>query len=229
MQETKKQQIENVLCINVLLFILTLILVSCRNNNEVHNIDCEKETENSFFLPKENWEEHKIVIEGKNVYFVLPDYYSDSYIPNSMIISSWAGYIAKHAFYSTKNNQSFFSILVFDEKDTLYNENNLDAYIYLYTTLSVNGVPPAVPLIEKKRDDTGQEYCLIMQSCFDTREEEKELEPIEQNAVWSQFSYVTFFGTMQYVCVLQTRESIGDFSYKEKREIIESIRIEDCK
>ncbi|MDR2064123.1 MAG: hypothetical protein LBP85_00190 [Prevotellaceae bacterium] len=64
---------------------------------------------------------------------------------------------------------------------------------------------------------------------YDFLKEESHLPKENQNCVCSNFGYITYFKDKCYSGILETREKISDFSYEQKKYIIESVRIEDIK
>ena len=199
----------------VFIFTSTLFLLSCENQVE------------KSFLQEEEFQQHKILIDGKYISFMLPKCYSDTFLPNSLVVSYWAGYEEKHVFYSTENIENFFSVVVYDNGMKLETEAEMDTlmYIDLFKNLITN-IPPVVPFIEKKKDKKGRIYYLTMSSYVDSIYSERNLELNEQHLIHSEFAYGIYLDFKYYMCVLITQDKISEFSYEEKRKIIESVRIE---
>jgi hypothetical protein len=84
-----------------------------------------------------------------------------------------------------------------------------------------------IPFFEKCKNSNGHIFYLCSSACIDRLEEEKLLSEDEQNSVYSEFDYITCFDKKSYVYRLINREPIKDFSYEEKKYIIESVRIEE--
>jgi hypothetical protein len=199
---------------------MIFLLLSCQNKND--DI-CQIE---------EGYRDYELIMNGKHISFILPEYYSDTFLPNSLIASNWSGvdYVGIHVFYSTINEKNYFSIEIYNSEKKMKTEGQIDTFMYQdFFQGIVGNIPPFVPFIEKKRDKNGQVYYLTMTSGVDLSERERNLEVEEQHLIYSRFEYYTYLDSKHYICVLRNKDKIKDFSYEEKRRIIESVRIEEIK
>lgn len=187
---------------------------------DYNTVVAQKETQNYII--------HELVVDGKKISFSLPNYYSDTYTPSVPFIGSrWSGYKKKYIYYSTENDNNSFSFLICDDSLGVKGEKMIDYYIYnLVKEFAFNVLNPMIPFIEKKKDNKGHIYYLLMSSCIDTLEREHIFNLEEKHLVYSHFAYITYFGSERYQFILETRDKIGDFSYEEKEKILESINIE---
>jgi hypothetical protein len=176
---------------------------------------------------KEGYKKHEIIFDNKRISFVIPEYYSDTY--KSKILwgrhdSKW--YDTIKTFYSTKNDYNFIEYIICE---TDYDESTIDSFIIRDVLESVYMEPPMVPFYEKRKDKNKHVFYLCMASCFDFLKKELHISNEMQHCVYSHFFYITFFGKKCHIYLLETREPIKDFSYAEKKYIIESVRIEEIK
>jgi hypothetical protein len=208
------------------IFITILVLMSCGN----------KPNENS--LIEDGFQRHEVVIEDKCISFILPICYSDTFrTTNWGVASRWAGQLRKHIFYSMENDRNAFAILLYDMEKGFLKKEEMEEF-YMYEFLHWRITSPnfdfcrIVPFMERQKDETGQIYYLSMGSAVFPLYDEQHLEKDEQHLIWSEFycrmcpkkSISKYFS-----CELITNDKIKDFSYEEKRKIMESIRIEDVK
>ena len=202
---------------NTFLFILFLLFLYSCNKTQSQYGDYEI---------KEGYIQHEVVYANKRIMFVLPECYSDTYIPPDIMLDRWPGTDKKRIFYSTKNKYNSFAFTV-GEYD--YNEHPIDSAINKAIQRSIYLDPPMITFFEKVHDKTGHIFHIGKASCIDFLESESHIPKEDQNAVFSVFTYATYFGKKCYLCELETREPIKDFSYEEKKYIIESVRIEEIK
>jgi len=174
---------------------------------------------------------HEIVVENKRITFSLPSSYLDScYVMQNWIVSFWSGYEYKKILCSSEYNS--FSFLIRTDSIGIKDEKTRDFYmkkeIFKRFTL-YNSILPIVPFVEKKQDVFGHSYYLISGASVDVLKKEKKFDVEEQHSIYSYFAYFTFFGMETYEFVLESRDNVNDFSYEEKRKIIESVRIEEIR
>jgi hypothetical protein len=199
----------------VLNCVILLLLYSCRNNNA--------QSEN--YEIKDGYKKHEIIFDNKRISFVIPEYYSDTYIPHDVMLDKWHGVDKKYIYYSTCNNNSF-SFIIFENG---YNESLIDTTVNYWIQIYAYGDPAMIPFFEKYKDMNGHTFYLWISSCVDFLQKESHLPKESQNCVCSNFGYMTYFNNKCYSGILETREKISDFSYEEKKYIIESVRIEEIK
>jgi hypothetical protein len=195
-------------------FVIALLL-SCNNKNNFQS---------EYYEIKDGYKKHELVFENKRISFVIPEYYSDTYIPSGIMLDKWAGSDEKHVFYSTKSKYNSFSFILIEDD---YNESTMDTGINYWIQVYMYGDQAMIPFFEKHKDMNGHAFYLWMSSCFDFLEKESHLPKEDQNCVYSKFGYRTYFKNKCYSGILETREKISEFSYEEKKYIIESVRIEE--
>jgi hypothetical protein len=196
-------------------FVIALLL-SCNGKDD--NFQSEH------YEIKDGYKKHEIIFENKRISFVIPEYYSDTYIPSGIMLDRWHGTDKKYVFYSTKNKYNSFSFIVVEND---YDESTMDTGINQWIQVSIYMDPPIVPFYEKKKNKNNHVFYLYSSSCFDFLNEESHLPKEDQNCVFSNFGYVTYFKEKCYAGILETREKISEFSYEGKKYIIESVRIEE--
>jgi hypothetical protein len=177
---------------------------------------------------KESYKKHEIIFENKRISFIMPECYSDTY--KSKIL--WGRHDTKwydtiKTFYSTKNDYNFVEFVIFE--NDYYDKYSMDSLMNYGIQISLYDEPPMVPFCELKKDRTGHVFELRMSSCYDFLKEESHIPKEDQHCVYSHFQYTTRFDNKFYIYMLETREPIKDFSYAEKKYIIESVRIEEIK
>jgi hypothetical protein len=187
-------------------FIISLFLVSCNN----------KTIKNS--LLENGWQQHKLVMNGKCISFILPEYYvsTDEFNDNMFAEAQNNDVEALYAFYSTKNNEDKFVITIQPKNQYA---TTIDSFFkhHFYTYIDCN----MVPFFEKKRENNHVFY-LIMTSKID------DFFCPKGTYIYSHFSYITILEEKLYFCSLTMYDPVDNsFSYEEKRKIIESVRIED--
>ena len=210
---------------NIFLFycVIFLFLLSCSTNIRENPV------------LEDGFQQHEVVMDGKRIYFILPHCYTDTFCLNGLLGSYWSCVcIEKHVFYSMENDENFFSIVLLKEDDTT--ENLVYARIDQYFRHFVIDYPNIVSFTEKKKDKNGNLCYLSMGSCVSPIVWEENLELDEQRLIHSRFDFTVYlkcsdstFYSKYYLCALRTRDKIRNFSYEEKRKIIESVRIEDVK
>jgi hypothetical protein len=193
------------------------IPVSCYNNN----------FQSDDYKVKDGYKKHEIIFENKRISFVIPEYYSDTYKPNKEIWEDdFRWFDLKKVFYSTKNDYNSIEFIIFED---IYDESSIDEIIPVQTNVFIHLEPPMVPFYEKRKDNNGHTFYLCAAACIDRLKEENELPEEEKNSVYSEFDYMLCISKKSYVYRLISREPIKDFSYEEKKYIIESVRIEEIK
>jgi hypothetical protein len=209
---------KNTLKFIILELIVAIFLLNCNNKTVVTQEEDNIKMENGY-------KKHEIIYENKHISFIIPDIYTTSYRPDR-ILDMWAGCDKKYIYYSPENDDNSLSFVIFEND---YDESSIDSFIIRDIKESIYMELPIVPFYEKRKDKNGHVYYLCVSSCYDFLKEESKL-PVEmQNCIYSQFLYVTYFGKKAYLFMLKTREKIKDFSYEEKKYIVESVRIEEIK
>lgn len=175
-----------------------------------------KMAKNSF--PEKGYKQHEVIFKGKRITFVLPEDYVSSEECNikARRRSSGCYYDTLTSFCSVKDGTNRFGI---STAMSDYKESEIDTCIknefYFWKAQG------AVPFIEKKYDENKHAYYITMVSMI-------EHIPTEEPYIFSAFSYFTIFKDRYFYCTLSMIEPVNhNFSYEEKRKIIESIKIED--
>jgi hypothetical protein len=88
---------------------------------------------------------------------------------------------------------------------------------------------PMILFSEKRTDKNGHIFYLCYAACVERLSEEADIPEEKQNSIYSNFYCMTIFDKKIYAYTLITHEKIMDFSYEEKKKIIESVRIEEIK
>lgn len=176
-----------------------------------------KVAKNSFF--EKGYKQHEVIFKGKRITFVLPkDYvYSEECTIQQARESSGCYYDTAICFWSVKDS---LKILGISTAMSDYKESEIDKWaednFYFQTSQNM------VPFIEKKYDENKHVYYLTMAATI------KKSPMEEESYIFSVFSYFTIFQDRYFSCQLNMIEPIDhNFSYEEKRKIIESIKIED--
>lgn len=169
------------------------------------------------FIPEKGYKQHEVILKGKRITFILPEYYvrtDDCYKKVRRALSGC--YVdTVICFCSMKDsiNNFLISTAMSDYKESEINASIKNEFFF-HTSQNV------VPFIEKKYDENKHLFYITMVSKI-------EKIPMEKPCIYSRFSYYTIFKDRYYMCVLNKIEPLNnDFSYEEKRKIIESIKIE---
>jgi len=187
---------------NILYFIVFLFLVSCNNK-----------TERNYSL-ENGWQQHEFVMDGKRISFILPEHYINTEMANqkAAIRESGCYYDTIHVFYSTLNNENEFLICIVTEEALI--DKLVMNYFHNFTG---NGM---VSFFEKRQDENNHVFYLLMGARVEIHR--------QSNYFLSHFMYLTVLEERYYACRLTTYDPVYiNFSYEEKRKIIESVRIED--
>jgi len=190
-------------------FITSIFLAFCNNKSE----------ENGSL--ENGWKQHELIMYGKRISFILPDYYVHTDTCDNIRYSISSGCLKDtiYAFCSMKNSENYFMIGIEPVYD---NELSIDSFFktnfYYYTAQDM------VPFFERRRDKNNRVFYLTMASTMEKFSEQSD------SYIYTIFSYKTIIGEKWYTCGLSTYDPIdNNFSYEEKRKIIESVRIEDIK
>jgi hypothetical protein len=186
------------------------LLLSCHNLNK----------------SSEGYIKHQLSFDGRRMTFCLPEDYTDNFKAEEVDLN-YLGLLhaKKYVFCSQKNKWNFFSFERLNEP--IECNDSLDAYVkrmvYNQTHKKDN---PVVPLTEKRIDKNEHVYYIIMIAYNSPLENEKHKKLKEQHSTYSEFIFLTYFDNIGYLCKLQSRERLFDYSYEKQRKIIESIIIE---
>lgn len=208
--------------ISILIFIL--FLFSCQRE--------PKQKDNrklNFFI------EHSYSVDGKKIKFSLPKWYSDQNMEDKRKLPQYVDHdmirFSEFVFFSTKNDNSFFSLYIrndsLDSYLSKYPNNVLDSFIA--SSMPVYKYYPGTVFTEKKWDNNNHPYYNQVYSCryYDTmRYDHPIIKLSESDSIESKFTYITYFGMKGYIFIFSSIESIKEFSYEEKRQVLESISIE---
>lgn len=175
-----------------------------------------KMAKNSFF--EKGYKQHEVILNGKRITFLLPEDYvsSEERAMEAKRANSGCYYDTLTGFWSVKDSINNFGIVTAMSD---YKESEIDTCIkndfYFWTAQGV------VPFIEKKYDENNHVYYITMVSMIEQNHS-------EESYIFSKFSYFSIFKDRYFSCQLNIIEPIDhNFSYEEKRKIIESIKIED--
>ncbi len=175
-----------------------------------------KVAKNSF--PEKGYKQHEVIFKGKRITFMLPEDYVSSEECNikARRASSGCYYDTLTGFWSVKDSINNFGIVTAMSD---YKESEIDTSIK--NEFNFWKAQGAVPFIEKKYDENKHVYYITMVSMI-------EQIPTEEPYIFSKFVYFTIFQDRYFRCELNMIEPVNhNFSYEEKRKIIESIKIED--
>ncbi|MDR0790474.1 MAG: recombinase family protein [Bacteroidales bacterium] len=212
----------------IYIFSLIIFVAACDKSND-------NDTQCDCGMVKYEYE-----IDNKHISFCLPSHFSDTierqkgnpqFCDNLLIEQS------KLVFYSAKDRNAYFCLYIENPSKSFWNRpNKPDTNTWLDTTVKYMITNAAyaymgTTLTEKRLDKNNHSYYLIfdshrkwerpiIDSCFDEFELCKSSDSIDYS-----FTYLTYFGWSKYMFSIYSIENIYDFSYGEKRKILESIRI----
>ncbi len=220
---------KSVIIIQLFLYFVIFLMISCKAGNHQSEQPAEAEC---------NWMSHRFTIAGKTVRFLLPLEYTDKGIDRARALPQYRDNIAifqqsEFIFISTKNNHNFFALFVnpdsleFDRKKISVN-SILDSVVAEMKILN-RQVGRDILFTEKKQDKNKQPYYLLTASSRYSKRITID-DPISKlnrsDSIRTQLTYLTYIGMTGYSFGLESVESMSDFSYDEKRKILESITIE---
>jgi hypothetical protein len=104
---------------------------SCNNN--------EKKIED--YKVKDGYKKHEFVFENKRISFIMPDYYSDIYIPKDVFKDDSKWYDMKKKFYSTENDNNSLTFVIFEN---YYDEFSIDTVVPHWIQESIYEKPARV-------------------------------------------------------------------------------------
>lgn len=196
---------------------------------------CNKETQQVKKKKLDYFVEHSCSVEGKKIKFSLPKWYTNKNIENKRKLSQYVDCddirFSEFVFFSTKNDNSFFSMFIVDDSLGYYNipedllvDSFASYYLEHYSIRS-----PGTVFKEKGFYKDNRPYYILMASSrhpykMDCDDNESFL--YKSDSIESEFIHVTYFGMKRYVLLLSSIENIKEFSYEEKRQVLESISIE---
>ena len=214
----------------ILFFLIIFFVQSCENKKKENNDNKSIDT---------NFVTHNFCIQGKNIQFSLPSWYTNENIEYKYQLKQYvdrdAVQLGDLVFFSTKNDDCFFVIRAEEESfredlDKLTKEQLIDSFL-VYVKLDYALRPFFTVFTEKRWDKNNNPYYFVMASSryYSPRDFSKDdvatkLE--ETDLIQSEFSYIKYFGTKRFNLGLVCIENIREFSYEEKRKILESIKIE---
>ena len=202
---------------NTFLFILFLLfLYSCN----------KKQSQYGDYEIKESYKKCEFTYNNKYISFVLPECYSDVCKPEFFFGRHRHWFDTIITFCSIKNDYNYVEFLIYEDT---YDESSLPESVPIWTNVYILSDPPMVPFFEKKTDNNAHVFYLCSAACIDRLPNEADIPNEQQNIVYSDFTYITCFGKINYVYRINNRDPIKDFSYEEKKYIIESVRIEEIK
>ena len=183
-------------------------------------------------LSKEGFQRHEVVMGGKRISFILPNCYTDTACLKGCIAPHWSGCKEHHVFFSMENDANFFYVVLCKEYGKTV--DLIESQKFYGRALDY---PCIVYFTEKKKDENGNIYSVSMGSSMYPIAKEEDLALEEQRLIHSYFDFTLYVAEYVedssqpnfkiYICALRTRDKIRDFSYEEKKKIIESVRIED--
>ncbi len=198
---------------------------------------CNKETQQVKKKKLDYFVEHTYMVDGKKIKFSLPKWYTDKNIEDKRKLPQYVNRdvirFSELVFFSQKNDNSYFAM--FSVNDSMsYHKYNLTEDLLLDSLAafyidSYRLRSPGTMLKEKGLHKNNRPYFMLMVSSrYYSRM--KYDDPIsnlyKSDSIESEFLHVTYFGLKRYVLLLSSIESINDFSYEEKRQVLESISIE---
>lgn len=198
---------------------------------------CDKETQQVKKKKLDYFVEYSCSVEGKKIKFSLPQWYTDKNIEDKRKLPQYMFRddikFSEFVFFSTKNDNSYFSMIIVEDKLN-YNKYNhsedllLDSFASFYVeNYSIRS--PGTVFKEKGFYKDNRPYYILMASSrhpykMDCDDNESFL--YKSDSIESEFIHVTYFGMKRYVLLLSSIENIKEFSYEEKRQVLESISIE---
>ena len=196
---------------------------------------CNKETQQVKKKKLDYFVEHSCSVEGKKIKFSLPKWYTNKNIEDKRKLSQYVDCddirFSEFVFFSTKNDNSYFSMFIVDDSLGYYNipedllvDSFASYYLEHYSIRS-----PGTVFKEKGFYKDNRPYYILMASSrhpykMDCDDNESFL--YKSDSIESEFIHVTYFGMKRYVLLLSSIENIKEFSYEEKRQVLESISIE---
>jgi len=201
------QQIENVSFIRAIVFgALMMLTFSCSN----HQI---KDAQAVLLI------DYELNINGKKAFFSLPKDYSEHKIPK--LESDYNEDDNRKFFYISQTNpNNYFTIIVGKEPPPLPSD-----YLDLYVRRAKNigkAYINSITCTEKKTFNGHSLYYLMKFYRYPLPYNKYDIN--SGDSICSTFEYVTCYDNIRYHFVLYSEEPIDDFSYEEKRKVLESIR-----
>lgn len=188
------------------LFFIAVLSISCTDK-----MDSPKD--------EKEYMQHEVILNGFRITFTLPDYFEISEDCYKIARKASSGcYLDTLICFCSTNDEDTINNFQIITALSDFKESEIDSYFKeefnFYTTQNM------VPFYEKKRDKNGHVYYLTMMS-------KVEKFPQAPPFILSRFSYYTIFKDRYFICVLNQIETVdNDFSYEEKRKMIESVQIE---
>lgn len=196
---------------------------------------CQREYQKKDNTKLNYFVEHSYSVDGKKIKFSLPKWYTDKNMEHKRHLPQYVDHdmvrFSEFVFFSTKNDNSFFSLYI--RNDSLdsylgkYPDNVLDSFTA--SSMRIYKYYPGTVFTEKKWDNNNHPYYNQVYSCryYDTMRYDHPINKLsESDSIESKFTYITYFGMKGYVFIFSSIESIKEFSYEEKRKVLESISIE---
>lgn len=173
-------------------------------------------------ISEKGYKQHEVILRGKRITFVLPEYYESTEDCYKKIRRASSGcYLDTVICFCSMKDDSIIRDYAISTALSDYKESEIDTCIknefYFWKAQGV------IPLIEKKYDENNHVYYITMVSMIEQYDV-----TTEDTFILSTFRYFTIFKDRYFLCSLNMFEPVNHkFSYQEKRKIIESIKIED--
>jgi len=175
---------------------------------------------------------HSFNTNNLTINFSLPSYYTK--IDNEdfcKVIGNYSDEIIRNTktlFVSNENTKNLFTISCFyDSLIDLNLNRDIDSYVIFFLKEYYHALYPGVTLTERKIDKNGNIFYYLMISCrYPYDHKMTFFDFMKTDSVYSKFEFYTIVDDQHISIVLESIENIKDFSYEEKRKILESITIE---
>lgn len=196
---------------------------------------CQREYKQKDKKKLDYFVEHSYSVNGRTIKFSLPKWYTDKnvedkrYLPQH--VRSTDIRFSEFIYFSTKNDNNYFLLYIrhdgLDSHLNKYPDNVLDSFIT--SSMRAYKYNPGITFNEKKWDVNNHPYYNLIYlgryyHWMDYRDPINKL--VESDSIESKFAYITYFGMTGYAFLLSSIEGIDEFSYEEKRQVLESISIE---
>lgn len=200
------QRIGDKFFIKIIVIGVLLILIFSCTNHQIKDVQIIRLSE------------HELNINGRKAFFSLSKDYLKTEIPK--IESDYTEDDNRIYFYQSQiNPNNYFTIISKEDKNIPH--DGIDHYIE-YAKEVNNAYVNSITCTEKKILKGNSLYYLMNFYRYPFSYKEYNID--SGDSICSTFEYVTYYEDVRYHFVLYSEEHINDFSYEEKRKILESIR-----
>ena len=204
MKEIKELQVDRRLTVKALLLLLLALL----------SFSCDNAPINDPILTM--MEKHEVDINGKKAFFSLPLDYQNSVPPKR---DNFEEYDRLFFYESQSNSNNYFVIIEKDEDVVL--PDALECYVEYVKEVNKAYIN-SVTCTEKKTLNDHPLYYMMHFYRYPLSHGEYNING--GDSICSSIEYITYYENIRYHFVLYSEEHVDDFSYEEKRKVLESIR-----